>query len=230
MKSLLFIVGGLVLVIGATYITRSLSDYFVPTIWNYRIIVNINTPDGLVSGSAVRQLKVRKKFAAFLNPDTQKINYKLAGEAVIINLDKYGVLFALIDDYSHERAYKVFLDNRSSRPESPEFFRDLKIGKKVELTHDFPKFVVFETPLDPKSIKGLGRTAIPNVLGKGVTFNSIWIEVTTDPVTWGIEREIPWLPELKNTPGYIGGSSKYPYEDPTNTRATGADFSRGMFW
>ena len=79
-------------------------DYFIPSTWNYRITVEIDTPEGIKSGSAVR--KVVATLQPKVTPETKQVSHRVYGEAVVIDLGKRGVVFALIG--SHEEVYKAF--------------------------------------------------------------------------------------------------------------------------
>jgi hypothetical protein len=83
-------------------------DYVVPTTWRYKITIEIETPEGIKTGSAVREVRAWKNAAKIINPDVAPIEYEVIGEAVVVDLGKRGVLFGLIDWDSYEEVESSF--------------------------------------------------------------------------------------------------------------------------
>ena len=81
-------------------------DYLIPSTWNYRITIEIETPEGTKSGSAVRQVQAQLQYP--LNPDIGEVISDVFGEAVVIDLGERGVIFALINRDSYNEVYKAF--------------------------------------------------------------------------------------------------------------------------
>jgi hypothetical protein len=75
-----------------------------------------------------------------------------------------------------------------------ENFRQLEtLRGKRELTGAFvPTLVTFSDLNDQKSARVVPRDHFEQVIGSGVRFKSAWIEMTSDPVTRGIEKTLPW--------------------------------------
>jgi len=98
----------------------------VPSTFNYRITVEIETPESVKSGSAVRQISVRRQPRL---PDAGSISYNVSGEAVVIDLGERGVLFSLI---SHGSYYDVFhaFPYEERGMDAVRYYRSLSAGKK----------------------------------------------------------------------------------------------------
>lgn len=183
--------------------------------YRYRVTVEIVTPEGIKTGSAVREIRVHTE-PGFLGVRKQGID-RLIGEAVVIDLGTRGVVFALL---SEDDLYQAFPYNNGVGILSPmgiRYYKSLKPGTKAPLPSEkYPTFVTFKDLSDPKSLqlvygqrfdveaqKHLLVDEMETLFGAGVRVQGITIEITNDPVTWGIEKGLPWL--LKLNGGYLDG-------------------------
>lgn len=173
----------------------------------YKMTVTISTPDGDKVGSAVKEAV--KQTEKSILPEQGGTKYGIKkGEAVLVDLGPRGIIFALQSrEYEAETSFKLF-------EKSPSFPREITL-----LPEQYPKFVFFEDLQSPSTVslaymvqkyndvndKGqfLARKCchITNNLellfGKGVAIKSITLEKTTDPVTWNIDRVLPWVHAVK---------------------------------
>jgi hypothetical protein len=177
-------------------------DYFIPTTRSYRITVEIETPEGIKTGSAVRRLVAKKTY--HMGFASEVITSRVHGEAVPVDLGERGVVFLLATSVGVK---SVFHDGKSMRPDQElAFYRGLKVGDKAELKTGLPTFVMFTDMDDPKSVrlvKGYRFNVktqkqdqvddFEELLGKGVRLKSVTVEITNDDVTWEIENWLPWL-------------------------------------
>lgn len=178
--------------------------------WRYRVTVNIVTPEGTKSGSAVRELRVHTE-PGFLGVRKQGVA-RLVGEAVVIDLGKRGVLFALL---SEDDLFHAFPYNNGAgvlAPDGIRFYNGLKAGMKASLPADhYPRFVMFKDLSEPKSVqlaygarldvatqKILPVDEVEGLFGVGVRIRDINIEITSDPVTWNVVDWLPWLPMFRS--------------------------------
>ncbi|MBI1301219.1 MAG: hypothetical protein GC137_06105 [Alphaproteobacteria bacterium] len=177
--------------------------------WNYRITVNIETPEGLKSGSAVRKMT---RAVPMLNLPQATGHYGVEGEAVVIDLGERGTVFALIDWDSYNEVYKALPQPKNAQMWDIEYYMGLKPGTKGDLPpEEYPKMVSFGDVDDPSTQKLLyfvhanGVTnSYEEVLGDGVQLKSITIEITDDSVTWGIiDKFIPSLEEGRYGAKYL---------------------------
>lgn len=208
------VISALLLVAGAAF---AMSDLYVSGTWRYRLSVEIETPEGVKTGSAVREVWASASNIRIGFPEsTSKTNIK--GEAVVVDLGARGVVFALIDWDSYEEVGRTFPYTAAKGvPDRIRHFRSLKPGLKKDLPLDqYPPFVMFKDLNDPKSVtlvKGhrfdadkqehIPVDAFEALFGPGVRLKSITVEITEDPVTWGIEKWLGWL--LKKDGKYNGG-------------------------
>jgi len=100
--------------------------------------------------------------------------------------------------------------------------------KVAELRADqLPLLVTFTDLDDPKGARVVPPNNLPRAFGPfgpGVRLMRAWIEMTSDPLTRGIERK---LPRLKDFKGYLGGPFDATWSRPSRN-LTGNDFIKGL--
>lgn len=186
--------------------------------WRYKMIVSVDTPEGIITGSAVRQMG--NDTAGSSIPETGN-PADVRGEAVVVDLGERGVLFALISHQSDLEFYNAFpvpgqpFNNGGSTPEGIQYYASLPAGTKGRLNSEYPpgypKLVTFKDMKDPKSVTEaqiwerksdglffLKEDRMEELFGQGVKLKDIKLEITDEPVTW--ERVDKYLPSsvLKN--------------------------------
>ncbi len=191
--------------------------------WRYKMTVEVETPEGLKAGYAVREVHVRAvpKLSPHMLPMVT-----LKGEAVVVNLGERGVLFALLSGYKKGADYGADIPAIIYSPkqavmddDSIHYMDRLKAGPTMVEPQWYPKFVRFRDPGDPKTVENLmemrGCTEDDHVenwkytlclkedhfekaFGQGVKLKSVIVEMTDEPVTWGVEKWLPWLPDYYN--------------------------------
>ncbi len=188
----------------------------------YRMTVTLETPEGIKTGSAVREVAIEKS-PQFLGSTSVGAVGVTRGEAVIVDLGKHGVLFALMRggvggiDYGGYILTTAFPSgNDPFSREGIGYYRSLKNAKTTLTPQQYPMFVRFRDLNDPKTVEaisqyndrdmptgygGMAKTAV-EVFGAGIKLKEVTIEITRDSVTTGIEKLLPWLPQTK---GYISG-------------------------
>ncbi|MCC6598006.1 MAG: hypothetical protein IT559_04380 [Alphaproteobacteria bacterium] len=185
-------------------IASGMTPLFAYGSWNYRLTVEVETPEGVKTGSAVRQVSNSASIIKILDlPDVgNPANVK--GEAVVVDLGERGVLFALIDDRSYHELYSAFPTKRgASTVWGILHYNYLYLWpwRKAPVSGRYiPKMVMFEDMNDPKSVKLVSA----NELGEGMRLKSVTATLTMMPVTWGVvDGYLPWLKKLKG--GYLHG-------------------------
>ncbi|MGB4057772.1 MAG: hypothetical protein WBK77_06785 [Alphaproteobacteria bacterium] len=186
--------------------------------WRYKMTVNVETPEGIKTGSAAREVTVKQ-----VEPEIQGLYQTrtfVKGEAIAVDLGQRGVLFAIMgtDDYYHVFNSFPILDKGGDWTLVAKHYRDMKGAKAVLKPEQYPQIVMFKDMNDPKSVtlvKGWRfdiptQTQIPvdnfeKIYGTGVKVTDFTIELTDDPVTWGIEKWLGWLPELHGS--YLHGGT-----------------------
>ncbi|GAB5469821.1 MAG: hypothetical protein Kilf2KO_28510 [Rhodospirillales bacterium] len=173
--------------------------------WRYRMTVNVDTPEGLKTGSAVREVAVTFKPRPGYSPNPYHASHTMRGEAVAVDLGERGVLFALITFDSYPEVTATFEGPPAFTLEGAEFYSALKDAKAAldpARYPSYPALVTFADPDDPKSVQSVmtfertgklkdGTFAVTEdqteeLFGEGVRVESITVEMTDDPVTWGV--------------------------------------------
>lgn len=199
--------------------------------WRYKMTVEVETPEGLKTGSAVREVTVVRP-----EPEIQGLYDTRAfvkGEAVVIDLGKRGILFSILDpDDSYRVVFHVFPGPPGLSKEGIEYYSHLKNAKAVlepEKYGEFARMVSFRNLNDPQSIQGINPQALDKFYGKDVRIKKIIIETTDENISWKIKSYLPWLFQRaeQHIQGYLGGSPTSPFMDPTNTYLNGSEFSSG---
>ncbi len=173
--------------------------------WRYKMTVEIETPEGIKAGSAVREIRNSSPLVRL--PDVGNAA-GVRGEAVVVDLGERGVLFALISHHSDNEFYNAFpvpgnrIGNGGSSPDGIKYYASLPIGTKGVLKPEYfpgyPKLVTFTDMDDPKSVTlaqtwtrndkglyGLQEDRMEELFGQGVKLKGITLEITDEPVTWG---------------------------------------------
>lgn len=184
---------------------------------NYRITVTMQTPDGDVSGSTVRGVKLPSSAPLIKLPDAPA-KVRSIGEAVVIDLGEKGFVFALIKDTSWMElldSYPYHFEGDAYQ-DKIDFYQNIPKAqsKNIENLRLWPTMVWFKDISDPKSVKLVYSTVRENTpyggayikqdmsektLGHGYAVKSVVIELTHADVTYGeIEKKLPWIWDYKD--------------------------------
>jgi hypothetical protein len=167
--------------------------------WRYKMTVEVETPEGLKTGSAVREVTVHHGLK--LTPEMLP-QVDLKGEAVVVDLGKRGILFVLNSgDYGTDILFKMFPGND-------------KQGKVTITPNLYPNFAKFLDVNKPTSVENVRAendqiidqlrkydpyrrmVSFEDAFGAGVKLKTVTIEITSEPITWGIEKYLPWIPTI----------------------------------
>lgn len=183
----------------------------LPT-YRYRLTVEVETPEGLRTGSSVIEVRTHEG-AAFPGPEAASTHSRIRGEAVAVDLGPRGVLFALLNSPDRQTGAGGYawalLPNRPTSgrdaDERRENYRALRaVRGRVELPPDrYPMLVRFRDISDPATVEEIEPGVLSRAFGDGVRIRQITVEMTDEDVTSGIESRLAWLPELNG--GYLHG-------------------------
>jgi hypothetical protein len=177
----------------------ALSEVIKPEVftWRYKITVEIETPEGIKSGSAVRELRVLKNNRE-ITPQVPPYNFEVVGEAVVVDMGERGTLFGLIG--SRADLLGTFDDKFQSHPPS---FRSMTTSLDYEaelelgITRPFERdiwFVAFEDIEDPQSIFTIKPEDFESFFGKGVKLKNKYITIVDEPISYGrVEQFLNWI-------------------------------------
>ncbi len=191
--------------------------------WNQKLTVNVNTPDGIKSGSAVTQVTAKVGGQSLLSQAV--VSYKVTGEATFVKLGIGKFIFALLSnggDYEpteywaakafHQQLVEDFgYGTEEKLAELFEKFQTFRGSKTLALA-DYPLLVTFTDTSDPKSVAEMKPMKLADRFGAGYSLKSITLEITDEAVTKvAVEKVLVWL-------------SQYP-EPPLCQPTSGTDFS-----
>ncbi|MBJ7440745.1 MAG: hypothetical protein JHD35_17200 [Sphingopyxis sp.] len=184
--------------------TPELPDY------RYRLSVEVDTPDGVRSGSSVIQVASHVSSKYSLAPGD--VTNQVTGEAVVVNLPGGKTLFALLSKPgSAEGASAYALDALISKPWVgwKEYVADVSSLKKIRDVgvlppKDWPMLVTFGDINDPTTVMSINPDDLVSHFGTGVKIRRITVQVTQDPITSELRSRLAWIgtypePALKST-------------------------------
>jgi hypothetical protein len=192
--------------------------------WRYKMTVEVETPEGVKTGSAVREVSVQQK--PNLVREMAGVDVKVKGEAVVVDLGKRGILFAVMrndigPDYNYQVVFNAFpipgeqYGAGGFTASGLMYYSQLKDAKAVLPPELYPTMVNFADIHDPKSVEpvwegeyykervGLGskrafrvkQDNFEKIFGTGVKLKEVTVEMTKEPVNKGIIRILTWLPQ-----------------------------------
>lgn len=179
----------------------------LPT-YRYRLTVEVETPEGLRTGSSVIEVRTRRG-SGIPGPEAGGIGSTVRGEAVAVDLGPRGTLFALLSgpgavDHAAGIAPSVLLPELPDRRGTPEAWgvnlralKEVRGPAAVGPSH-YPPLVRLRDIRDPKTVEQVRAEALTRHFGAGVYLRQISIEITDDPVTEGITSRLPWWDAFEN--------------------------------
>lgn len=177
------------------------------TQWSNKITIEVETPNGLVSGSIVTRETASFTTGALVPPDARGGGVSRAGEAVVVDLGGGKYLFALLPNPD---STQIFFPGQGPQDVAPKMAG--LIGQSRTLSPkdcpkvSFPMLVTLSDINNPKTVKEVPSTNIAAVFGSGYRLKAVTLEITDEAVTMGvIEKALVWLPGLNG--GYLSGDS-----------------------
>jgi len=167
--------------------------------FRYRMTVEVETPQGLRSGSSVIEVKLSDPGWGGL--PTEGTGASERGEAVAVDLPGGRVLFALLRNPDNGKTAAVYpyeaLKPSRYRGEYAliERTKELKRmrGAGVLPKQSYPLLITFDDLVDPMSVKRVDPADLANIFGPGVNLRRIEIEMVDEPVTFELGDRLPWL-------------------------------------
>lgn len=173
-----------VIVIGFLYYYFAIYNNFN---WNTRITVEIETPDGVVSGTTVLRHQVVYRDNPVMG--VNQLSYNKFGEAAVIPIGDHGAVFVTT-------RLSIFWIQNVLRENFPDQFPGTSQKKWLhiltglsgafDISTDNPPDLAYLP--DKRELFGFTEITAENivdVLGEGYAFHKITLEFTNDPVTYG---------------------------------------------
>ncbi|WP_139333654.1 hypothetical protein [Bosea sp. TND4EK4] len=228
------VLGGLLLLV-AVAVTGCWITAFPRYTFGYRLTVNVETPEGLKTGSSVVRLTEQKqlKFG-----ESTSWSSSIKGEAVAVNLGQRGFLFVLLKgnpmkNYASSAdgiAFHVFraTDGRPGNiPDDAPRYRTESLSAQLR-PEQMPLMVRFRDISVPASVESVDPRDLPASFGAGVRLRDVTLTTTSDPATEVIVKILPWLigPHYN---GHLDGEKYGSYRPgtPFANSLTSSDFRQG---
>lgn len=186
--------------------------------FRYKMTVEVETPEGIKTGSAVREVTVSMEPCSLCEPEPYHAKVSTKGEAVTVDLGKRGVFFAVMGTDPYMIVFYAFPGPAGLTMEGVKYYSTLKNVKtslnteslKKGIATQYPTMVMFKDAKDPKSIELVYQSEAINVqnqanydykitdnfeklFGAGVKLKDITIEMTDEDVTWDVGKYLVWL-------------------------------------
>lgn len=161
----------------------------------YRLTIEVETPEGLKSGSNVIQSTITGKADWMLQTGGSYSTVK--GEAIFIDLGSgKNIVVTLkfdqggcVDRLYSLAASALHRDKAFWYREAPKWTEKAELQGKL-----IPTLVSFSNPTDPASARVVQPDEFEMFFGPGYRLKGGWLEMTKDDWTRGdIERSLPWL-------------------------------------
>lgn len=174
--------------------------------WRQKLTVEVETPEGLKSGSAVQNVVL--KLGSKTPPNGARGRARVQGEAVVVDLGKRGFLFVLLKGATFQGDADVlapFTFNSLTRSPHTEMAAEkvnaqLLNDAKPLVKQTYPLFVTFKDINDPASVVQVNPDDMEATFSSGVRLNRIVLEMTDEPVTSGnVETILGWLGKYPET-------------------------------
>jgi hypothetical protein len=167
----------------------------------YRMTVNVEVDGQLRSGSSVIEFSVTKQMQ-FL-PDVNPIRFDAKGEAVFVDLGGQRSLIALLrsGEFAQNGHFPLsvvpahFNLNRDHQYTSLASLR----GRWELADKDLPTLATFSDANNSATLRVIRPDQLEQAFGPNIRWRGVVIEMTTDPVTRGLETRLPFLVSQKNT-------------------------------
>ncbi len=209
------------------------------TTYRYRLTVEVDTPDGLRTGSNVIEVRGERNGPNVIDSPSLLLVH-VRGEAVAVDLPNGKTLFALLrSDRSVEWAGLIMLivNPISNRPNKNQGRDNLHysqmlankalivlprpasaIDNQSDPKSIYPMLVHFSDIHNPKSIETVDPNNLGTTFGAGVKLRRITVQLTEDAVTTGIEKRLVALDIL---PGHGLDDNFKPTPSPTLAQKIG---------
>lgn len=179
--------------------------------WRQKLTVTVETPHGEYSGSSV--VEVVALFGQ-LPASGNEVEYKVSGEATIVELGGGRYLFALLGG-SEERFYRALGYNYGDRGTKLKRISGMQGETRMLERENYPLLVTFENVSDPTTVRQVDPTDFVASFGPGYALKSITLEITDEPVTEGsVESVLGWWQSYRGGPYNSMKSLQLPNDSP----------------
>ncbi len=177
--------------------------------YRYRLTVEVDTPEGLKTGSSVIEVD-QSLYRSAADPGAGlSLSRRVRGEAVAVDLPGGETLYALLRSENDiewaGRVYILIEPCGGNGPACGENIPDLTGERtlprmwRANVLQDersaYPMMVRFADESDPTSVALVDPDDLAASFGEGVSLRRITVELTDDPVTASLGERLPWHEE-----------------------------------
>jgi len=159
--------------------------------WNQKLTVEVSTPEGMRTGSAVTEVVWQERNWTGNFPGSYR------GEATVVDLGKGRYLFALIGEQTRYLALRTFAPDLGDKAVITEegFAAMAGIrGRRDVPAKYYPLLVTFDDVGHPETVKRVDPANLGASFGPGVALQRIVLGITDEPATDGqINKVLGWL-------------------------------------
>lgn len=164
--------------------------------YRFRLAIAVDVGDETKTASSVIEVQtVTRPMSVIFSP----INIYVYGDAVFVDLGAKGNVIALLacGPDGTESCVGTLVPEEFGIAGVKSFPQLGTLRGSRELIGKFmPTLITFADLNDPKSARAVRPNQFEQVFGPDVHFKRAWIEMTSDPVTRGIEKKLPWWGRL----------------------------------
>ncbi|MCW2319207.1 hypothetical protein M2322_004776 [Rhodoblastus acidophilus] len=178
--------------------------------YRYRLTLEVETPEGVKSGSGVLEVNAFDTKNAFPKLAERRSGALVKGEAIAVDLGSRGILFVLLTSPRSLEAAAFLpafaatragiIRQRYDYDLYTDLARDLaKIKTPIDVSPgEIPLLVRFRDINDPATVERVDPANFAASFGPSVKLVRATIEITNDPVTTSIEKRLWWLRHVAN--------------------------------
>ena len=178
--------------------------------YRYKLTVEVETPDGLRTGYAVREVSWSPGVQITAEADTASMIHR--GEAAMVDLPNGQVLFALMSPDGQETPMLAFGSARQTAW-SDDSVKVLQPPAKIEAAYGqsgYPRLVRFRDIAEPETVEKVDPANLAASFGPGYRLKRITAQIVSEDVTEKVAEKLPWLGKYSNgrlLSGQEGGMS-----------------------
>lgn len=165
----------------------------------YKMVVEVDTPAGLRTGAAVREIR-------FIKPSNlpsigeSRPHWRVNGEAVAVDLPDGRMLFALLVDrdgspnHADRTIWLMFHDLGATPGDGEiELWPRALHPNPAGAVDPLPMLVTLQDLTAPRSVEKVDPANLAPQFGTGVKLRRVWVQRTNEDLTTGIEERLGWL-------------------------------------
>ena len=174
--------------------------------YRYKLTVEVETPEGLRTGYAVREVSWSPGVQVTPEADTASMTHR--GEAAMVELPNGQVLFALMSPDGQETPMLAFGSARQTAwsGDSVKLLEPPADQEAVYGQSGYPRLVRFRDIADPKSVEKVDPANLAASFGPGYRLKRITAQIVSDDVTERIENKLIWIGKYREDRVRLSGT------------------------